>query len=443
MSIQINRSAQFDSFVDFAHQSISTGQSKAVARSSGEVVGTGDLASRTIKPATTDRAFALFRSKADKTANDAARELFRQSVADMFGGESKIPASVKEAMLVDDYGAGKPLTARRIMAVKHAIDIAVNPIHAEVTQGEALQMVSSSLQFLNAKHAERKLSPVTLTPAQMLAAADLIVEVGKQIGEQNLKLVANFTVLAVANAGTQDVRPAVIQFRNDVLTSRNFLPGDKRFAAVDKKVTEYMRASLAEYLSPDKADMFEDDGVFKQFHLDVVRSESTTINGQKFTTGGVRADGGPGTADDMFRAVVKPQHRKAISCFLNQQIQSTATSMMFRIPLPLTAGPKDGMDISGTNGLGMVTSFSPSEFYGGQMVHISDQSYKLDVSEDGKRARLSVDLKATINPRATSVNSGHWHDVVGIITFTQEITFNLTKNPPTIIAAHVGHTVEA
>ena len=40
----------------------------------------------------------------------------------MFGGEDKIPAGVRDAMKLQDYGKGKPLTARRILAVKNAID---------------------------------------------------------------------------------------------------------------------------------------------------------------------------------------------------------------------------------------------------------------------------------------------------------------------------------
>jgi hypothetical protein len=38
----------------------------------------------------------------------------------MFGSESRIPENVRKAMLLEDYGQGKPLTARRIMAVKQA-----------------------------------------------------------------------------------------------------------------------------------------------------------------------------------------------------------------------------------------------------------------------------------------------------------------------------------
>ena len=61
------------------------------------------------------------RFQASKDVNDATRALFRQSVIDMFGGEGNIPSSVKEAMLLADYGKGKPLTARRITIVANAI----------------------------------------------------------------------------------------------------------------------------------------------------------------------------------------------------------------------------------------------------------------------------------------------------------------------------------
>ena len=44
------------------------------------------------------------------------------SLAEMFGGADKIPSDVKDAMKLSDYGKGKPLTARRIIAVKNAID---------------------------------------------------------------------------------------------------------------------------------------------------------------------------------------------------------------------------------------------------------------------------------------------------------------------------------
>ena len=118
----VNASVQFDSFVDFAQKSMEAGSSKAVARADAVEPGTGGgFATRTIVAAP-DKAFKLSRSITDKAKNDVARTLFQKSVIEMFGGEDRIPKSVKDAMLLKDYGEGKPLTARRIMAVKEAID---------------------------------------------------------------------------------------------------------------------------------------------------------------------------------------------------------------------------------------------------------------------------------------------------------------------------------
>ena len=51
--------------------------------------------------------------------NNATRTLFLDAVKEMFGGESKIPESVKKAMHMGNFDGkcGKPLTARRILAV--------------------------------------------------------------------------------------------------------------------------------------------------------------------------------------------------------------------------------------------------------------------------------------------------------------------------------------
>lgn len=106
MPIDIGRyNETFKAFADFAKAQMDDGKGKAVARAA--------LGGRTVSAAAADRAFAFTRSQADKSANDIARDIFRQTVADMFGGESNIPPSVKDALLLKDYGAGKPLTARR------------------------------------------------------------------------------------------------------------------------------------------------------------------------------------------------------------------------------------------------------------------------------------------------------------------------------------------
>ena len=110
--INANYSANFQKFVDFANRAYATKGANTVARFSGMPSGDyqGTFAS-------------LWRTSEMKAANDQVRDLFRKTVADMFGGERNIPDIVRDNMKLEDFGQGKPLTARRINLVKTAIDI--------------------------------------------------------------------------------------------------------------------------------------------------------------------------------------------------------------------------------------------------------------------------------------------------------------------------------
>ena len=110
--VNSNYSANFQKFVDFANKAYATKGEDTVVRFSGMPSGDykGSFAS-------------FFRTSSMKTANDQVRELFLKTVADMFGGERNIPDIVRDAMKMEDFGKGKPLTARRIQLVKSAIDI--------------------------------------------------------------------------------------------------------------------------------------------------------------------------------------------------------------------------------------------------------------------------------------------------------------------------------
>ena len=122
MALDINGyNASFNAFVKFADDSMRT-NAKAVARF-GEG-GAQPLEGRTIVAVDpkTDKVGKWGRSLEQQDLNNKIRTAFRNAIIDMFGGESNIPASVKKAMLLSDYGKGKPLTARRIIAVKTAID---------------------------------------------------------------------------------------------------------------------------------------------------------------------------------------------------------------------------------------------------------------------------------------------------------------------------------
>ena len=124
----------FSAFVQFAQSNVDAGNKKAIAN-----VG-GPLGGRTIVASTTDGVgFVgnLFRSRWDEVANDNARKLFLNAVTRMFGGRSNIPESVWKAINLQDYGRGAPLTARRILAVKAAVDahLSAPPDKLDVTVG--------------------------------------------------------------------------------------------------------------------------------------------------------------------------------------------------------------------------------------------------------------------------------------------------------------------
>ena len=120
MALDINGyNETFRAFVDFAQAKAAANDKKAIARGTLE---NGAFAGHEVVAADNDRVGKWRRSGDAQGANNATRDIFKAAIIDMFGGEAKIPASVKKAMLMCDYNQGKPLTARRILAVKKAID---------------------------------------------------------------------------------------------------------------------------------------------------------------------------------------------------------------------------------------------------------------------------------------------------------------------------------
>ena len=110
---------QFQKFYEFAQARKLEGKNTAIAKLGGDAPA-DPLAERSIVAKKGDF-IGKFRFQASKDVNNAVRDLFKRTVIDMFGGERNIPDSVKTAMLLKDYGKGKPLTARRIDAVATAI----------------------------------------------------------------------------------------------------------------------------------------------------------------------------------------------------------------------------------------------------------------------------------------------------------------------------------
>ena len=106
--------AQFKTFVDFARDKDAGTKVRALIGNEGQ--------ERTIAAKSESVLNKIFfRVGSNKSVNNEVRTLFRDAVARMFGGEEHMPAAVKKAMKLDDYGKGRPLTARRILAVQSAV----------------------------------------------------------------------------------------------------------------------------------------------------------------------------------------------------------------------------------------------------------------------------------------------------------------------------------
>ncbi len=85
------------------------------------------------------------RSRDQQDLNNATRAVFKQAVIDIFGTSiNDVPKKVQSAMCLSDYDCGKPLTARRILAVNKAIDAELKAFAKPfgITGGAAPEIIS-------------------------------------------------------------------------------------------------------------------------------------------------------------------------------------------------------------------------------------------------------------------------------------------------------------
>jgi len=124
MALDINGyNDTFRSFVDFAQTKVDAGQRKAIADVSFLAGKKGERGALAVQTSTTDSVGGVIsRTARHVEINNTTRQLFFHAVVDMFGSKEDIPPAVWNALKHQDYGGGRPLTARRIMAVKNAID---------------------------------------------------------------------------------------------------------------------------------------------------------------------------------------------------------------------------------------------------------------------------------------------------------------------------------
>ncbi len=353
--------AHFSSFVNFAEQSTAAGNRKAVANVDSS------LAERkfSISASKTDAAYsALSRSTADKTANNTARTIFLTAIGEMFGGEKNIPQSVLNEMKLNDYGKGRPLTARRILKVKTAVD----KVLAERAFDDALAKYGTDLGPDEAKVARSlfKEHAAGMPPvnagifARYIFSLDLACEEGSK---KNLSEKAKAVAKDINDWSDFDFGNAGVDAPREVFK---------------KEVTAYITSMVA------KKDFCEKEGlenISKAFYADCHRS-SLTINGEK-----IDSELGSDAITDIFKkAVPNPKAQQLISWTMNQSLSSTFiyASAGRDMEMHDGSGPVNFRKINGGR---MIAGRDVEDRYSALM-SATNIKYSLAVSEDGKTATV-------------------------------------------------------
>lgn len=415
MPIEIN--AQFNRFVQFAQ-----GQENdlAIARKGDVLAGDGALAGRAITAAVGDQVGAVRRSVPDRNRNNETRALFRKSVVDIFGGEDMVPSNVREAMEIgeDDDNRGKPLTARRILAVQKAIatfmaaqavDYALDFIHAMLQRTSILAL---------------RLPAIVLSGKQRREAIRLAAKVSPNLNEKVLRLLAGYATVAAARGYAPNA--AARACLKAYAPVRDIAPGDKSFAEIERELLVLARKELEEQLADKKNALFDLDGVSEGFKADAPHG-AYAIGGKEFLK--------DPKAVDEFKAKVKPEHRKALSCFLGRKGDSAATLMSKRLP------PCDRL--MALPGAEQFVSFdlSGDSAFASWPVDAGEPKHSLSISPDGKSATVTLETPACLKFGFKDAGEDAAYPV-GAISWKQEFVFDLSGPEAVLTATRIGQDLD-
>ena len=414
MPLELNN-ATFKAFTDFASgvkgRTIAAIEDKNDIKS--DIKTEGPLNGRTIAPSSNHDFIGNVGRRARKQeANNAVRELFRQSIIDMFGGEALIPDSVKTAMKLEDYGKGKPLSARRIMAVKVAID-AVKEDMKPITIDEA-----TAQKMLKESEISMGGSLDDYNGANKLAT-EWLMKYGNGMPAKTARLLSNFIVNTILNHEDTNISLDEERIKNvaeDMRTWDEFIFGDKRLEEIGKEFMNRQNNYIKEKINDSKEFLTSNPDIFKQVESDADRFD-WTINGQKFAIGTDKK-----TVIDAFCDAVKnPNARKAISINFNQGFQSDLVDLLFK-----SIDPTKEINLSQLPNADIFISHDVSKD-GFPISKTVDSTFDLKISEDGKTATVTV---TSIQDLTISQSDDKYK--IGKANIAIQSTYDLTKEIPEV-----------
>ncbi len=411
---------QFNVFARFAASRMYADMN-AIARSDGVGTAEGAHAPFHISAASDDKVRALRRSPSCKAANNDTRDVFMRAVSDMFNGD--IPKNVQKAMKLNDFNRGRPLTVRRIIAVRDAI-------LAEA----AARQIPDAIAAINRDRPE---PGIKLTKSQMKLATELFIanaSVSAGIHCKNNDILAVFIVRLVATPNLP--KPPYSYLHNVAGPNskfREFNPGDPRAQRLDEVIKKYLCDMVKE--CGQRHESFNGDDISFRFIEDADHG-SYTIAGHTFVHGQSSA----AEVVDAFKSAVKnPLHRKVLSAFMCQVSQEIPASAAKHQGVRFF--PESAEELRLYTATADVKMIIGSEFKTGNFCDFSGTpSYKLDIAPDGKSAKLTHVIGGKLRFDAAVDGDVKSNESFGTFTFTQEFTFDLSKEVPELTDYHIGQT---
>ena len=455
MAVQFN--AEFNRFVNFATEQNASG--KAIADAANGKFDVGGLA-REVVVASGDKVGKLFRSQGAKDVNNVTRDIFRNAVADMFGGESKIPDSVKKAMNMKLFdGSGRPLTAKRIMSVKIAIDqynernpgdgvkvggpgaaiieqglknnaakmngvkamsaasAAKDAQPAALTQAKAEKMISKSISFLG----------YTFGRDEKANLAKLLVKHGGDMPAKNLRMLSNYIAnkaIVESNVDDEDVA----NIARDMKTWAEFKFGDARLNNISAKFIERQSNYVKDMLN--KPEMFSENNpnIFKQVYGDADRGD-WNLNG-KF----VKNPSADTVVDALLKSVKNPNALKVISILMNQANLADVECLIRKSPALVGDANSKNLKDEDIHTIPGGELFVSREGQGITADH--RPSYGFEISKDGKTATVTVTIDKDISSNGSKYNEYK----IGTAKISQRTKIDLTKPIPEIVDVTFSQT---
>lgn len=436
------------------------------------------------------------RSGIQKDINNTTRALFFDAVKEMFGGESKIPENVRKAMKFDNFTnaqTGKPLTARRILFVKAAIEeFAAQPRNklvdpsnkkpsindygrksspAEIginimatatrikTSNAAELRPVKSLSMRQAREMIDKSASVLklgsgakLSEDQKELAANCLRDFGRKMPSKNLNVLSNYIVSRLAQGTLYEDDVAL--FAKDVGKWRDFSFGDPKMSQLGAKVAQRFNDTIQEYfgktdwgLKKDKWCMTDNDkkplqkNVAQQFWEDA-ESCNWNMDGTQIKSGmqgATLAESRKNVLEALLGAItnkVKGQGKQllathVLSTLLNQLVFADMATIQRRTEAVDGVDPnsQNTENLYEMNGGDMFVSRDTEGDVTKSIVVQYGKSMGLEISDDGKTATITTVHDDHITTTGGSGEEGR----IGKVTTAQKITIDLTGQPlPTV-----------